>query len=184
MRALPRNSDVEPERVPDDLWAKADRIKGYLTREEANLLWRYCKAPWCEIGTFCGRSAAVLSGRGSGWCVDLFEDWYAGESCTNLGAITKIRALRGNFRDVAHLVPDGLEFLYLDADHSYEATLAAFWAYEPKVKVGGHIALHDALELHPGQMDWPGTNSAMATLVREAYYFVAAAHRVVVFQKQ
>lgn len=180
---MPRNHDVEPERVPDELWAKADSLKGYLTREEANLLWRYSKSPWCEVGTYCGRSATILAGRGPGWCVDLFLDWYAGEAADSLAPLG-VRAIKGDFNDVAHIVPDGLEFLYLDADHSYDATLAAFWAYEPKVKAGGYIALHDALELHPGAMDWPGTNSAMATLVREAYYLVAAAHRVVVFQKQ
>jgi len=180
---VPRNHDVEPERVPEELWARADGLKGYLTRDEADLLWRYCASPWCEVGTYCGRSATVLAGRGYGYCVDLFDGWYAGEAIENLVG-QAVLPIKGHYREGVYSVPDGLEFLYLDADHEYDATLEAFWLYEKKVKVGGYIALHDALELHKGVLDWPGTNAAMATLVREAYQLVAAAHRVVVFQKQ
>ena len=179
---MPRNHDVEPERVPDDVWAQADQLQGYLTRAEADVLWRYAGAPWCEVGTYCGRSARVLADRGPGYCVDTFESWYDGHAQAALAG-QPVEFIRGDFREAADSVPDGLAFLYLDADHEYGATLAAFWTYEPKVVPGGHIALHDALELHPGELDWPGTNAAMATLVREAYQLVAAAHRVAVFRK-
>jgi len=181
---VPRNHDVEPESVPADVWARADALKGYLTHEEASLLWRYCRSPWCEVGTYCGRSATVLAARGRGYCVDLFEDWYAGEAADAL-ADQPVVSLRGHYADVVGQVPDGLEFLHLDADHEYAATYEAFAAYAPKLKSGGHVALHDALELHPGILDWPGVNDFAAAVLRDdhPWQLVAAAHRTIVFRK-
>ena len=179
---MPRNPDVEPDVVPTDVWDAASRIEGWLTREEANLLWRYCLGPWCEVGTFKGRSARVLSARGHGYCVDLCEDWYADDLRRNLNGTAPVRVIRGDFRDVVDQVPAFLSFLYLDAGHSFDETIEAFELYSPKVISGGHIALHDVLELHPGEMDWPGANSALHVLTREAWQLVAAAHRVAVFR--
>jgi hypothetical protein len=178
---MPRNSDVEPDVVPADVWDDAQRVEGWLTREEANLLWRYASSPWCEVGTFKGRSARILSARGFGYCVDLFDDWYAADTRTGLDGLP-VTAIRGDCLAVADRVPAGLNFLYLDAGHSFDETLDAFRAYAPKVKAGGHIALHDVLELHPNEMDWPGANSALHVLTREAFQLVAAAHRVAVFR--
>lgn len=172
-------------RCPEAVWERADRIEGWLTREEADLLYRYARAPWCEIGTYKGRSATVLTAKGHGYCVDLFEEWYAvrngdlgrfsGPHCATL--------VKGDFRDVADQVPDGLEFLYLDADHSYEGTRDAWKLYAPKVKLGGHIAIHDALELHPGELEWPEVNEFAFGVDSLKWRLVAAAHRVVVFRR-
>ena len=38
---------------------------------------------------------------------------------------------------------NSLDFVYIDADHTYEATMADIMAWIPKVKVGGVLAGHD-----------------------------------------
>jgi cephalosporin hydroxylase len=40
-------------------------------------------------------------------------------------------------------VPDELDFVFLDADHSEDGTYVALSTYAPKVKAGGWIFLHD-----------------------------------------
>ena len=42
------------------------------------------------------------------------------------------------------LEDDSLDFLFIDGDHSYEATLKDMQMYWPKVKSGGLFAGHDA----------------------------------------
>lgn len=54
----------------------------------------------------------------------------------------------------AELVPDNsLDFVFIDADHSYEATMADIMAWTPKVRKGGLISGHDA--------NWPTVNKAV-----------------------
>ena len=37
-----------------------------------------------------------------------------------------------------------IDFLFIDADHSYEAVKADWNGWSPKVRKGGYIALHDS----------------------------------------
>lgn len=181
---MPRNADVAPEVCPLEDWYEAHRLEGWLTREEADLLYRYARSPWAEVGTWKGRSARVLAARGHGYCVDRFEEGNsASEVHTALNGF-RYTLFRGDMLKVAHKVPDGLRFLYLDADHSYEGTAAAWREYAPKVAVGGYIAIHDALELHPQEMDWPDVNRFVRDILYDrSLQLVAAAHRVVVVQR-
>jgi len=39
---------------------------------------------------------------------------------------------------------DGVDFLFIDADHSYEGVSDDFWAWQGKVVEGGFIAFHDS----------------------------------------
>jgi predicted O-methyltransferase YrrM len=50
------------------------------------------------------------------------------------------------------LPPDGVDFLFIDGDHTYEGVKADFETYSPLVRKGGMIALHDIC-LHPPVMD-------------------------------
>ena len=47
---------------------------------------------------------------------------------------------------------ESLDFVFIDADHSYEGCLADIRAWGPKVKFGGLIAGHDYSEKWPGVM--------------------------------
>jgi hypothetical protein len=40
-----------------------------------------------------------------------------------------------------------IDFLFIDADHSYNAVCNDFYAWYPIVKVGGHIAFHDSTSI-------------------------------------
>jgi len=52
--------------------------------------------------------------------------------------------LRMDFRDAAkHVEDDSLDFIYLDADHSKQGTLAAIECWAPKVRSGGVVGGHD-----------------------------------------
>lgn len=53
--------------------------------------------------------------------------------------------------EAAKLIEDeSLDFIFIDADHSYEGALADIQAWSPKVKFGGLIAGHDYSETWPG----------------------------------
>lgn len=53
--------------------------------------------------------------------------------------------------EAASLVPDGwLDFVFIDAGHSYEAVKADIKAWESKVRAGGWFGGHDYHFSHPG----------------------------------
>lgn len=55
--------------------------------------------------------------------------------------------IRGLSTEAAAAIPDSsLDFVYLDADHSYQACSAELEAYYPKVRPGGILAGHDYLD--------------------------------------
>lgn len=137
-------------------WGRASEIEGWLYEGEARLLWDLCSAPWCEVGSHRGRSAVILASRDlPGWCVDWFLDreghlWNPDKSReiqaelrSNLAPFGGVTVLAGRFQDLHEQVPDGLGFLHLDADHSFEGTKEAFDLYAPKVRRGGHLVIHD-----------------------------------------
>jgi predicted O-methyltransferase YrrM len=47
---------------------------------------------------------------------------------------------------------DGIDFLFIDGGHTYEACLADYEAWREFVKPGGWIAFHDYQDMHPGVM--------------------------------
>lgn len=56
----------------------------------------------------------------------------------------RARILRKDSREAAKDIPDGtLDFVFIDADHSYEGCKADIEAWRPKVKAGGFISGHD-----------------------------------------
>jgi uncharacterized Rossmann fold enzyme len=56
----------------------------------------------------------------------------------------RAKILRKDSREAAKDIPDGsLDFVFIDADHSYEGCRADIEAWLPKVKAGGFIAGHD-----------------------------------------
>lgn len=52
----------------------------------------------------------------------------------------------------AILPPEGIDFLFIDGDHTYQGVKADFEMYSPLVRRGGLIALHDICR-HPPEMD-------------------------------
>jgi methyltransferase family protein len=52
--------------------------------------------------------------------------------------------------DAASDIPDELDFVYIDANHDYDAVLQDIKVYYPKVKKGGVIGGHDYCPRYPG----------------------------------
>lgn len=69
-----------------------------------------------------------------------------------LFAVTRRHVLRMDSLDAANQVEDGsLDFVFIDADHSYEGCRADIEAWLPKVKHGGLLGGHDyANKAYPG----------------------------------
>jgi predicted O-methyltransferase YrrM len=55
----------------------------------------------------------------------------------------------GNDLDLADQMPDDVDVLFIDTDHTYAQTLAELRTYAAKVKPGGVILLHDTELEHP-----------------------------------
>ncbi len=95
--------------------------------------------------------------------VDLFPDRTRSRRAFETAATHADRCtlLTMSTDEAALLVPDGsLDFVFIDADHSYEAVKQDIAHWLPKVKAGGWIGGHD---YHPRR--WPGVVAA----VREAF---------------
>jgi hypothetical protein len=172
-------------------WGQAERIQGWLGKEEAAFIFGLVDGPWCEVGCWKGRSTVVLAQtHHPGWAVDSFKgspgpDPTEGggtytEFLANIGPYTNVQILPYPYRGAAPMVPDQLNFVFLDADHSYEATREAFLLYSPKVEHGGHVAFHDA----KGD-GWPGTEQFVAELrSNQAWRELPAVEHTIAFQKR
>lgn len=145
-----------------------------------------------EIGSYRGRSTCFLAfglqfrGEGVVHAVDHFKgspEHQEGESCEDAyiirdGSLLPIftENLKRNGLDqfvkpvVSSSVAaarewDGspIRLLFIDGDHSYEATRADFEAWEPFVPQGGFVAFHDVNDTWPGvqrffkEITQPGT---------------------------
>jgi len=118
-----------------------------------------------EVGSWKGRSASFMgveianSGKQIDfWCVDTWDgspellndpDVVSGELqdvfLKNTAPVKKyIHALKEESVKAASIFKDEVcDFVYIDADHSYEAVKADIEAWLPKVKVGGVLAGDD-----------------------------------------
>ena len=144
----------------------------------------------CEIGVSWGENAKeILDGLDIAklYLVDPF-DWYPGstESETTKGSSVRSEAEHRIFRfgvctqlisktseDAISEIPDNLDFVYIDGNHSYPYVKKDIELYWPKIRNGGILGGHDynavypgvsravnefvekeGLELHGGNIDW------------------------------
>jgi hypothetical protein len=139
---------------------------------------RHKPARFVEIGAYKGRSACYLAERivetGKPICFDVV-DTFAGdpdvgegdlwpEFCANLaraGVLARVQAHRCASLAAASQFTDGsLDFVFVDASHTFEDVrqdLAAWW---PKLRPGGLFAGHDYAH-------WPGVRAAVDAFVAE-----------------
>lgn len=121
------------------------------------------QAQMVEVGVYKGRSCFFLAVEAfnSGKpihviAVDNFSMQGAGPA-----AFSKLRAAHGLTQTVSMIEATSvqasrqfedatLDFVFLDADHSYDAVKADIAAWWPKVKPGGILAGHDHCEEFPG----------------------------------
>lgn len=66
----------------------------------------------------------------------------------------RVQIIRDTTLNAAKLIADeALDFVFVDADHSYEACKADIEAWTPKIRPGGMICGHD--------FNWPGVEQAV-----------------------
>lgn len=104
-----------------------------------------------EVGTFEGATTKALAEATSGdvYSIDVFfpgrigicyAEIIARRNCGGLGNVT---ILKGASADVALSFRQPIDFLFIDADHSYEGVKADWLVWFPKVRINGVIAMHD-----------------------------------------
>ncbi len=112
----------------------------------------------CEIGSYLGASSCFLAAAATfrgGYlhCVDTWqneamglelpEDTFA-RFCENTYQYRHfLSAHRGVAANLMAQIPDNLDLVFVDGDHSYEAVMSDLTNYVPKIKPGGVLALHD-----------------------------------------
>jgi Methyltransferase domain len=109
--------------------------KGWLTKPEAELLYRTAKATKggiLEVGSYYGRSACLLASLGrSVLCIDPWKDFDSDDKLgvKTLTSFRKVIAERGLVNvawvriKVEELTIEPMGFVYLDGDHTYEGTV-------------------------------------------------------------
>ncbi len=112
----------------------------------------------CEVGSCVGASACFLAAAASQsgghvHCVDAWNNDAMGvegaddaypDFLKNTHPFRHfITTHRGPAAQQAESVPGGLDLLFLDGDHSYEAVLSNLTHYAPKLRPGGLLAMHD-----------------------------------------
>lgn len=133
-----------------------DQADSQVTVRELTMLLRYARdaRTICELGCYEGRTSVALAGGTAGnvYSIDPFyrgrlgicyTEWVAKLNRWRSGAANLVY-IRGLSQQVSQTFEQPIDFLFLDADHSYEAVKKDWEKWFPKVKKGGYIALHDS----------------------------------------
>jgi glycosyltransferase involved in cell wall biosynthesis/GT2 family glycosyltransferase/predicted O-methyltransferase YrrM len=151
---------------------------GQHTEAEAAALMRYAAdaRALVELGVAEGGSAAelrsVMSPSGHLYLVDPYEPGRLGVSMARLVARRTVsRARRGRVKwlrlrsdEAVRGWQQPIDFLFIDADHSYERAAGDWRLWSPFVVPGGHVALHDSV-VFPG--GWTDERSGPVQLLDE-----------------
>ncbi|MBC7922093.1 MAG: class I SAM-dependent methyltransferase [Ferruginibacter sp.] len=134
-----------------------------VTPKEKELLIKYAsgKATAVEIGVFEGATTRILADsiarKGILYAIDPFFKGQLGFSWGEFIAVThlkrsllnhKVRFIKELSFNSVSKVGDGIEFIFIDGDHSYEGFKRDWHDWSVKLKVGGYAALHDT-DIHP-----------------------------------
>jgi len=151
--------------------------------------------PLVEIGCYRGRSTLSLghgvrrAGGGHVWSVDLFEDTYTFEGYDDpmpsedaLRQLLRSHSLeetvtlvRGDSRAsaTASAVPGGIAFLFVDADHVYDALCAEWAIWGPKLSDDAVVAFHDYDNVVVGD----GVTRFCDEIIRQQFHDIAVCDR-------
>jgi predicted O-methyltransferase YrrM len=133
------------------------------TRSESELLRTHAvgATTLVELGVAEGGSAMELRHvMAPGGTLHLVDPYSPGSLGVSLELIVARRAVssvdngqvrwwRGLSSDIAARWSDRIDFLFIDADHSFEGVSRDWEDWAPRVRPGGHVALHDA-RVFPG----------------------------------
>lgn len=108
----------------------------------------------CEIGSFAGVSSELIA-QYTRWlyCVDIWDEYIFPKERANVveGMFDQMIIRNPNITKIkkssevasSEFNNDSLDFVYIDADHSYESVKKDISYWLPKVKEGGILAGHD-----------------------------------------
>lgn len=128
-----------------------------------------------EVGSWVGRTARAMADAGAlVWCVDTWEgsvgdtvddtermvraaggsDTVFGVFCKNAGGrlFRTVFPCRGPSALWSRVWPYGVDLVFIDGDHRYEAVKADIESWLPKVRPGGYLCGHD-LDVFAGVND-------------------------------
>jgi predicted O-methyltransferase YrrM len=119
-----------------------------------------------EIGCYEGKTTAALGSRTDGlvYSIDPFfkgrlgicyGEFIARSHCRRR-RLSNVRFVKGFSHQAAPGFDSEIDFLFLDADHSFEATKRDWDDWFPKVKNGAIIAMHDCRRA-PNSPDYLGS---------------------------
>lgn len=126
-----------------------------VTKRELECLIRHAKRAQTivEIGCFEGSTTLALAENTAArvYSIDPFLSGRLGVCYGELIAkymrwkrrVRNVQFLKGLSHDVAPTVKDRIDFIFIDADHNYEAIKRDWDDWFPKLRPGGFIALHD-----------------------------------------
>ena len=145
---------------------------------EAALLMRYAANAEVivELGVAEGGSAAelrsVMAADGQLYLVDPYEPGALGLSMARIVARRTVNSvqwgrvhwMQKRSDEAAQGWAREIDFLFIDADHSYERASSDWRLWSPRVRCGGYVALHDSV-VFPG--GWTDEHSGPVRLVHE-----------------
>ena len=146
----------------EEVWNSGLHISQSIFKEEGEQLYKeVMKLPEnsliIEIGAYVGRSTHVLCTtaklRNSKVIsidpfLPAFDGWHNSDpkSAFMENVFTKfdnIKLIEGYSNEVKEQVPNDIDFIFIDGDHSYEGVKQDIENYLPKLKPGATVAFHD-----------------------------------------
>ncbi|MCK5017059.1 MAG: class I SAM-dependent methyltransferase [Candidatus Peribacteraceae bacterium] len=157
-----------------------------------------------EVGSWLGKSTTYLASKikesGKDIKLDCVDTWAGGtesllngsvnklveesggsvysqflNNLSNAGLIERVNAIVSDSAQAAELYDDGeLDFVFIDADHTYEAVIGDLRAWLPKLRTGGVLGGHD--------FDEEGVSRAVAEFAEETGLIVQRAGMSFVFK--
>lgn len=151
----------------------------------SKLISRYGAIRGAELGVFRGDTFFYLLERHPGLVITGVDTWLPGDKDNDQGARSystfplesfyegivkdmqayKNRAtlIRKTTNDASENIPDGsLDFVFIDADHTYEGVKADINHWYSKIKPGGFISGHD--------IDMPSVKRAVVEMLPDWFY--------------
>jgi predicted O-methyltransferase YrrM len=155
---------IEPPEF-EKLWLEAEKITGYLFSEEGKCLYE-CSSQVpengviVELGSFCGKSSRIIadvarSRKAKLYCVDAFIPHFDGVPTKAEDALKEftekvltpfydqVELIKKDTAVAAEYFKQDIDFLFIDADHSYGGVVRDCTAWLPKLKSGSLVAFHD-----------------------------------------
>lgn len=146
-----------------DIWPKVDAIPGWMTYDEAALLYQTAlRTPEdgtiVEIGSFCGRSLTLLAETGRRIIsVDpLVEGESVGKKPIDREVVDRLRSVVDAYSNIewqrcfsaVAVVPPRIDMLHIDACHKYPFPRDDFRYCESALVDGAFVAFHDYGQEH------------------------------------